>query len=180
MSGLELFPPDAPLFVYTSSVRYSAARHLVGLNATTGTFASAAWPSANLAIYVPLLLDAPYPVKRVWWINGATASENVDLGLYKASGTREYSTGAVAQAGINALQYVTADLLIPPGEYYLGLSLSSATATTFSTAFLVTHLRMAGCLQQASAHVLPASMTGAVMTFAYYPLFGLTRSASGF
>lgn len=158
------------------SVGYEARTH--GALAAEG---SAAWPAANRALYIPFTVTSPYPVRRMWAGNGATASGNIDLGIYSSGGRRLASTGATAQAGTSTLQYVACDILLDPDMYYMALSLSSATGTIRRSAALgVEVLRSIGMLQEASAHPLPASMTGATIATAYFPLFGLTSTPSGF
>lgn len=182
MSGIELQPPASPLFIPSYSARFGIGASLRMLN-QGGAVASAAWPAANRAIYVPIALAAPYRVQRVWWINGATANGNVDCGIYRATdagGDLLASTGAVAQSGTDVPQYASLALLLGPGEYYLGLSLSSGTGTTHRIAASIPVSRICGMLQQATAHPLPSSITPAVVATAYLPAFGLTSTASGF
>lgn len=179
----ELVPAAAPLFISSLSPRFTAA---IGIRpyAQNGTPSSAAWPAANRALYIPMALRSPYRIRRVWWVNGATANGNVDLGIYAwtaTGGDLLYSTGAVAQAGTDAPQYVTKDLLLTPGEYYLALSLSSGTGTTHRLSSVSGNtMRILGPLQQATAHPLPSSMTPAAIATGYWPLFGITQTTTGY
>lgn len=113
-------------------------------------------------------------------VNGGTANGNIDLGVYHMSGAAVITVGATAQSGTNARQYVTAKALLSPGSYYMGLSLSSGTGTTFRSAPTTVLIRITGCLQEASANPLPSSMTPAAVANAYLPFFGITKTASGF
>lgn len=176
-----IYPPWAPLFVTTVG-RHSSSDNWAANNLALGSMASGVWPSANLALYMPISFPFPYPAKRAWWVNGTTANGNVDLGLYSAvSGAKLYSTGATLQSGTSATQYVSVDWLVQPGEYFLALSLSSGTGTIFrTTGASAIVCRMAGVLQEASAHPLPTTMTPVTATNAYWPLFGLTRTTSGY
>lgn len=176
--------PPLPLFLHTWT-RYAGIFEVS--KSTTGiTPASSTWPVANTAFYIPIWLPWPYPVKRVFWVNGSSvASTNMDLGIYTAAGTRIYSTGSTAASGASATQYVTPspDFILAPGRYYFALSDSSTTANRggqASTAPTVARIRLAGLLQEASALPLPANMTPAAVANAYLPLFGVTRLASGF
>lgn len=142
--------------------------------------ASVAHGTANLARFYPFYLVEPMVVVKFWWLNGATVSGNTDVGVYAADsnggpGTRLGSSGAVAQATINVLQEndVT-DFLLGRGVYYLGISSSSATATYFSNAINVHFAKAIGWAQMASAHVLPATVTPAVLAAAIQPFFGLS------
>ena len=177
--GIFPYANPVPLFIHCLSGRYTGTANNGALGIAMAT-ASAAWPAANLAIYCPLFLPTPYKVQRVWWANGATVNGNVDLALYGgASGVKIASTGAVAQAGASAPQFVTKDWLIQPGEYYLGLSSSSGTATFQRTNTVsVAVMRLLGCLQESTAHPLPATMTGVAIAQAYWPVFGLSSHAS--
>jgi hypothetical protein len=182
MSGVIGYPAGAPLFINSLSARYSAAHKLLAYLSALGNLGTGAWPSANLALYVPISHPFAYPVKRVFVVNGTTATGNWDLGLFSAlTLTKLYSTGAVAQSGTSALQYSTVNWLVQPGEYYLALSLSSGSGTTFrTTAATSTRMGMIGCLQQATAHPLPSTLTPAAVANAYWPMFGLTRTTAGF
>lgn len=142
------------------------------------TPASGAWPAANRAIFVPLTLSAPFRTAKAWWANGATATGNVDCGVYTPGGTLLGSTGSTAQAGTSVVQSATLALTLLPGNYYLALSLSS-TGTLLRTSGLSSAVGSpaAGLAQMASAFPLPASATLAAVSSSYVPLFGITSSA---
>lgn len=147
--------------------------------------ASATWPVASTAFYVPVYLPWPYPVARVFWYNGSSvASVNVDFGIYTADGTLIYSTGSTARSGASAAQYVTpTSFLLSSGRYYFGHSCDSTTANrggVASTTGTVARSALAGLLQEASALPLPATMTPVTIANVYLPLCGITRTASGF
>lgn len=173
--------PPLPLFVHTWSV--DNAGEVLWLNQAVA-IASITWPVANTAFYVPVALPCPYPVKRVFWINGSTASLNMDFGIYTADGTLIYSTGSTAASGTSAPQYVTpTEFLLAPGRYYFGLACSNTTANAGgqgNTSQTVGRLRLAGVLQQATALPLPATMTPAAVANSCLPICGVTRTASGF
>lgn len=171
--------PAVPISITSLSVRFSAAQQAMGF-AASGAGSSGAWPSAGLAIYIPLTLPFAYPVKRAFWANGGTSNGNVDLGIFdRRTKTKLFSTGAVGQGTVSVLQYVSEDWLILPGDYYMGLALSSGTGTiTRLSAWTAQTMRNVGCLQEASAEPLPTTMTPALIGQAYWPLFGLTRMSS--
>ena len=82
-----------PLFVTTFS-RWSGAWDIGRLGSAIQC-ASITWPVANTGFYVPIWLPFPYPVKRVFWVNGSSiTSVSMDFGIYSASGTRLYSVGS--------------------------------------------------------------------------------------
>jgi hypothetical protein len=133
--------------------------------------ASAVWPTANLAIYVPFTLAIPGRVRQLGLFNGTVVSGNFDVGIYRYDGTRLISTGSTAQAGTSALQFVAAALDLPPGRYYLGLALDNITATVFrQSQWTAAMLEALGVGQQASAFPLPATMTPVAPTNTNLPV----------
>ena len=122
---------------------------------------STAWNSANKAQYMPFRIFAPTIITKLWWFNGATASGNVDCGIYDAALMRLVSTGSTAQAGTSVLQIVDiTDVLLGPGLYYFALALDNTTGTimragTSGTAIMVGF----GIFSQNSAFPLPATAT---------------------
>lgn len=140
----------------------------------TGT-ASVAWPAANRAIYMPMWIPAPYPVAKVWWANGATASGNTNLGIYAGSGVLLASTGSTVQSGTTVVQSVTLSLLLTPGLYYFALIHSNTTGTFRRVTATSTVSAATGIAQEAVGSLtLPATMTPAAMTSSYVPVCGIT------
>jgi hypothetical protein len=176
--------PPTPLFIHTFT-RWGAVRDVSGIIGSISPV-SLTWPVANTAFYVPVWLQWPYNVERVFWINGSSVtSANTDFGIYNSDGTRIYSTGSTAQSGVSALQYTTPspDFILSPGRYYFALANSSITAnrgTTGSLAGSTARLRLSGILQEASALPLPATMTPAAVANVCMPLCGVTRTTTGF
>jgi hypothetical protein len=151
--------------------------------AALGNPASMDWIGANTAIYIPFRVPWPYPVKRAFWVNGATVTGNSDIGIYSRKGARLWSSGSTAQSGASALQYVTASGLIlsPDTEYVLGFVNDGTTTRAFGATGVTANLgRFVGLYQQATALPLPASATYAAWASIGYPLVGITRTASGF
>lgn len=175
--------PPLPFSVSTFS-RFSGmgiGSSILGLSISV---ASITWPSANLAFYIPVSLPWPYPVRRVWWINGSSVTTvNMDFGIYTHAGTLIYSTGSTAEVGASAVQYVTpTEFLLSPGRYYFALACSSGTANRGgqgSTATAIApNLALVGMLQEASALPLPATMTPVTIANVCMPICGITRTAS--
>jgi hypothetical protein len=148
-------------------------------------------PVTTTAVYIPIVLPWPYPVNRVWWINGSTTtSTNVDFGIYGNGGGQIYHTGSTAQGTASTVQYVTpaTTFILSPGQYYFALAFSGATMTSrgFGTATgagaMATGAIFAGFLNQTSAFALPASATFARYSSASVgiPVCGITRTPSGF
>lgn len=142
--------------------------------------ASAAWPTANKAIYVPFELDEEVEVLQFWWQNGTTVgTDNVDVGVYDESGTLMGKTGATLSAGAAAAQTVTvANLTLPAGRYYLAISVSGTTATFRAIAAgLTAYNSFLGILQQLTAHPLPATGSWVPVKVTgndYIPIFGIS------
>src|SRR5690349_17282906 len=65
---------------------------------------STAWPSANLAIYTPVLVYQPVTIAKMAVNNGSAVSGNIDVGIYDATWARRVSAGSTAQAGTSAIQ----------------------------------------------------------------------------
>lgn len=136
-------------------------------------FAAAAWPAANLAIYVPFVLDRQAVAAQMFWENGAVAG-TTDVGIYDEQGTRLVSLGATTNAGTVQLGNI-ADTTLPPGVYYMaGLASTATTQTYWSGAIGVPMLRAAGVRSQAvGAAALPATATFAAMANGYLPFVGV-------
>lgn len=176
--------PSLPLFVSTFT-RYCSAFE-VGTIASTTTSAAFAWATANLGVFYPVVLPWPYPVQRVFWANGTTASLNANFGIYTADLVQLYSTGSTAQTGpgTSVIQYVspTVPFVLPPGRYYFGFALSNTTAGCAYGAGGrdLTSCRLAGFFQQATQIPMSASLTPAALATGNIQLCGITRKSAGF
>lgn len=172
---------DWPTFAPQKPVVSIISGESVGLPTSVlggATPASAVWPSANLAIFVPFALRVPYLVKTLWWANGAAVAGNVDCGIYTDGGALLTSAGSTAQAGTNVIQSVAlaTPVLLEPMSGYIALSASSTSAAFFRYATNARQGPLMGFAQQASAVPLPASFTLASYSNAYVPLFGFARA----
>ena len=148
-----------------------AVNHLVAA-------ASAVWPSANRALYIPFWLPTPITAVQMFSYNGATASGNIDVGIYAEDGTRIVSAGSTAQAGTNALQaFDITDTLIGPGRYYLAIAMDNTTGTLFQAAYAARFMAGHGCFTQASAFPLPAVATFATSASSSNVAFGFSTRA---
>jgi len=142
-----------------------------------GSPASVAYPTSNDAYLFPFRLGADFTVAKLWWFNGATASGNVDCGIYDANFNLKTSAGSTAQSGTNAVQSVDiTDYVLKKGLYYLAIAMDNTTGTLFAVngtnPTILT--KTAGSVQMASAFALPSTITPAANTDGYIPLFGLT------
>lgn len=173
-----------PFHIHSFS-RYTCASQLAWVNGIAGAsnLTTRSWPAANLGIFIPLMLPFQYPVARVFICNGGTVTKNFDIGIYTTDGARIFSTGATAQSGASAIQYVTVSpqVVLVPGTYYMAVTMDGTNGTAFASNLITAiNMRLAGCLQQGSIGTLPSSATFAAVTNAFWPLFGLTRTTTGF
>ena len=145
-----------------------------------GTPTSAAWTSNNRAFYMPLYVPQPVVVVKLWVLNGATASGNIDLGLYTrgAGGPASLltSSGSTAQSGTSVVQEVDiTDQVLSPGTYYVALAHSSTVGTVYRTQIgNAAKAQSTGICMQASALPLPATATPVVTTVSDIPIFGVS------
>lgn len=150
----------------------SPTAQFVGLSTTGGV--STAWPSANLAIFIPIRVSEPVTVYKIAVGAGATAAGNFDVGLYDSAGNRLVSSGATAKgASVEHILDVT-DTRIGPGLYYLAMSADGTNNYILNTPSGTSPVplqktRAHGILAMASAYVLPATATFAAATLAPYP-----------
>ena len=127
--------------------------------------ASTAWPSANLAIFVPIYVAEPCTVYKMVAGAGATAgSNNFDIGIYDQSGNRLVSSGATAKG--SSVEHVidVTDTRIGPGIYYLAMSADGTgnyvlVTPSGTTPVPLQKARMLGTLEAATSYVLPATAT---------------------
>lgn len=151
-----------------------------GSNPTSG-----AWPASNRALYVPFTLRTAATVYKVFWANGATASGNVDMGIFASTsgkpGALVISTGSTAQSGTDTLQTIDiADTQLVGGVlYYMALVNSGSTGTFYRyTTPVANLLTMLGCCQSATSLPLAANPTIATLASSYTPMFGLVFDTS--
>lgn len=170
--------PDFPYFRNPDRVLVSGlspnsiGTELSGMGLTT---ASGTWVAANRAIFTPFAVTEQLVVTRMWQENGSAVSGNLDLGIYTASGTRLVSSGSVAQAGVSTVQDVNvADTTLMPGLYYLAQVMDNVTGTVIRYSPNAAICRAMGVLQAASAYPLPATVTYALVSSAFYSIVGAT------
>lgn len=146
---------------------------LLGLGAPTLT--GMAWPSANLAIFIPIRLALPVVVYKLVIGAGTTAAGNFDVGIYDASGNRLVSSGATAKGAATAHVLNITDTLIGPGLYYLAMAADGTNnymmlVPSGTSPVPVQKMRLSGIMGMATAYVLPAVATFAAANFPLIPL----------
>lgn len=143
-----------------------------------GAPATAAWPLANRALYIPFRLNLPFLVAQMWVIVGTSISGSVDLGIYSYDGTRLVSSGIGTPTAINAIYSVDLnDLQLNPGRYFMAMSNGIVGAFQRHAPGGVA-LNAMGYFQEASAHPLPAVAAFAANTTSYLPCMGLTSKST--
>jgi len=140
--------------------------------------ASTVW-TANLLIFIPLLLIEPLLVSQFFWINGATAQDNTDVGIYSFDGQTKFgSTGSTLNSGTSALQVAdVTDFRLPSNvRLWMALGCDSSTHTFLLANPVVGAQDLAGITQQAAgwSSGLPATITPAIPTVAKVPMFGFS------
>jgi len=139
-----------------------------------GNSSSAAWPAANDALFVPFNLSRPAFVQRMYVANGATASGNIDVGIYTYDGGRIVSIGSTAQAGTSALQFFNiTDTLLKPDRYYMAVAKNDTTGTVRRFNTTIIRQQQMGVVKMATAFALPAVATFATVTATVIPLVGM-------
>lgn len=145
---------------------------------------SGAWPSANLTMCLPFCLLGEYRVTKVWWVNGTSATGNIDCGVYKvgSAGTVSlvFSGGSTAQSGLGALQIVTLGtaVMLTPGSYYLALACSSTSTAIERWNYPTRMIQAGGGAQFAGAVPLSNNPTLVAFANAFWPVCGIANAAT--
>lgn len=141
---------------------------------------STVWPAANRAIYIPFRIGSPFTFTKIWGLNGTSAFQSFDIGIYSEGGTRIISTASQAQAGTSAIQsFTVASTTLAPGLYYFGVAKDGTSGTVNSMSILnAPTLQTLGLFQQASAFPLPATSTFASVASDVVPHVGITGRAT--
>lgn len=160
--------PDWPIVRHTDPIVFSpyipqsVGKILAGMS-IGGT--TQAWPTANEAIFIPFSVQCIVTVRKMFIVNGATLSGNVDVGIYNRNGTRLVSIGSTAQAGVSVIQeFDITDTLLSPGLYYLACAIDNGTATLDMIGPSIVLAMGMGIAEMASAFPLPATATFAGLT----------------
>jgi hypothetical protein len=138
------------------------------------THSATVWPTANKAIYVPIIFRYPATLTSISFIAG-NGTGNYDLGFYDGySKVRMASTTSTAMtaAGGKTLTF-SQPLRVDAGRLYYGaLALSSTSGSTFRTnTGAVNFSILCGMGEQTSSLPLPATAAPVTATVTYAPLF---------
>lgn len=174
-SGLAL-PFAAGRFVCPSAPEFGAS----GIIRQTGSVSSGAWFSANDPLAVPFALADGDVLGAFGWLNGSSAGDSVDVGVYDLAWNRIASTGSQTGSGSSVWQYQDiTDVAIPAGRYYLVMARSSTTAnrqTFYATTSSAMVMSFMGCQDSATdALPLPNPLTNmaATATATRIPVMGM-------
>lgn len=144
---------------------------VVGVGAQA--IASANWPTANKAIYVPIIFPSPCQINSISFV-AVNGTGNYDLGFYDGySKTKIASSGSTAMTAAGAKKLtISPDYRVDSGKlYYAALALSSASGTVERNNAGVPALISLGLAEQTSALPLPSPMVPVTLTSAFMPLF---------
>lgn len=166
----------APPFIHSWSFFAGGAQRAVS---NPGGPTALTW-TANVAVYIPLELPFPYYVQRAFWWNGSTVSGSADVGIYTVGGAQLWHAGSTTATGATLPQFVTVQMLLNPGRYFLAFAQSGTTSVAEGVAMTAPNGRLMGLYQQSTALPLPATATFAAYAAVGLPLIGITSTASGF
>ena len=139
--------------------------------------ASSAWTTANAALYVPVAVRHTLTIKQLRHVNGATAGDDFDLGIYDSNSEGLpakllVSTGQTLSSGASQVQSTNvASTVLTSGLYYLACVFDGTTSTviSFVTVAAATFTGDAitsedGVFEELSALPLPATATPTPLT----------------
>lgn len=139
--------------------------------------ANGAFSTTNLALYFPFWVGAPTTVAQLF-AEVATASGNIDIGIYDTSFAKLVSSGSTAAAAPMTIIDV-ADYVLQRGNYYMAFAADNTTISLRRLAVGAAYTRCFGFLMQTSAFPLPATATPVATNQATMPMFGfVTRSTA--
>ena len=129
----------------------------------TAVFASAAWPTTNLGLFVPFRLPVPVIAYQLVTGCGTTAGGNFDIGIYNRNdigGSVEsliVSSGSTARVASSEVVVNIADTFLGPGCYYLALSVDGTDNMILQTLAVAGLAAILGVREAASAFPLGAT-----------------------
>lgn len=166
--------------VSTGSVNSLGAE--IGSLTIASNTAAAAWPSANLAIFVPVRIGYPFTAVKMFWLNGATVGTNsVDVGIYDSQGNQLVHSGSTATSGATGIQTVSiTSTTLEMGLYYMAMAVNGTTDTSLrgGTGGIATPWALMGAYQMATAFALPSTATFAQMAQTTMPIIGMSSSST--
>lgn len=163
---MSLILPRSSLAISTLS--RESPLHVAAIDA--GGPSGAAWPSANLAIFCPVVVPAPVRVRQLGWVNSTNVTDKINLGIFDRALAKVVETGDTQATGTNAVQLVNiTDTDLQPGLYYLAMACNGTTSVVFRANLPALQLEQFGCFQEASDYALASPATPAAPANAYLP-----------
>jgi hypothetical protein len=167
------YRPDEPVI---SPASFGAIGVEIGTSVALAI--SGTYPAANRALGYMFTLCDYYLVRKVWWVNGTTATtDSADVGVYNEAGTTLLVSGgstAIATANVVQEKDVT-DTLLAPGRYWCVYNQNGVTATPYSWSISANQQRAWGCAQFAGAVPLGSTFTPAAVVGTIFPHFGIAN-----
>lgn len=144
-----------------------------------GVGGGAVWPSANRAIYMPVLVESYVTAYQIAF-EVTTQSGNYDVGIYDELGTRLINKGSTA---VPAAGIATADITdtpLTPGLYWLAMAIDNGTAAVVrqTASSTVGALTVHGLQDQDTAFALPSTATFSAPAAAYWPIMAVATKAT--
>ena len=123
------------------------------------TLNAAAWPTANLAMFLPFILAEAVTIKRIFVVVSGTGG-NIDVGIYDSDGKRLVSLGSTAMGAPGAaMSCDIADTLLPAGRYYLAVAIDNIIAVLYGASGIAGMNTVCGIREMLAAFPLPALAT---------------------
>lgn len=175
---MSVFPTLNPIPSVLGNLSTMSTASLGSIILKAAGTASAVYPTANQAIFIPFRISTPIVVTQMFALV-AVASGNIDIGIYDEAGTKIVSMGSTAMAGTGVIAYNITDTEIGPGLYYMAVAIDNTTAQLTRITFTATAVtKVLGLAEQATAFPLPATATFATSASNYVPIIGLTVRSS--
>tara|TARA_R110000868_G_scaffold300246_1_gene560683 strand:- start:62 stop:604 length:543 start_codon:yes stop_codon:yes gene_type:complete len=173
---------EAMPVVVNSFSRYFTSAASINAYAV-GTALTSTSPGSSTSPLMPFTLPSSYLVASLFICNGATVNGNTDVAIYAAGGsgtsTRITSVGTTAMSGslVPQIRALATPILLPPGNYYLGVY-NSGSGTYSGVTFTAFQSALCGIMETGSA--LNTSVAVTRSTGFHYYLAGFSRLASGY
>jgi hypothetical protein len=118
--------------------------------------------TASTVIYVPVQIPVWCTLYGGMWINGATVTGNVDVGVMDFEGNRLAHSGSTAMSGTSTIQTVSfsSSVVVPPGTYYIAWVPDSNSSTFERYGSNAQLNRACGCTSE-SAFPIPSTWSPA-------------------
>jgi len=164
----------APIGLWTVPAQAVWTGRTFGTSWSPMPTAAVAWPTANLAIYSPLVVPSPITIVKLFSSAGGTGTGTYDLGVYTAAGSRlVHAGGSTPASNIEAVADIT-DTFLPAGLYYMAQVCSNNTDTWFAVSIAVPGAVAGGHLvEQLGSASLPTTAGWSILqTLAVQPNMG--------